>query len=102
VDCLAPRVVCLTFVVLLASTLDAAFTLYHLQAGIPEANPVMVLALTGGDRLFVSLKMAMTGLGTWLLAVHQHFPLAYRGLHGLALTYSVVLLYHLLLIYHVE
>jgi hypothetical protein len=101
-DCLAPRIVVLTLAVVLGSALDAGFTLHHLQAGITEANPVMALALTQGDTLFVGLKMALTGVGAWLLAAHQYFPLAYRGLRGLTLIYGAVLLYHLLLIYCVE
>jgi hypothetical protein len=39
----------------------------------------------------------LTGVGVWVLAAHQQFPLAQRGLHGVALGYGVVLLYHLVL-----
>jgi hypothetical protein len=36
-------------------------------------------------------------MGVWLLAAHQQFPLAQRGLHGLTLGYGVVLVSHLVL-----
>jgi len=57
----------------------------------------MALALTYGTPLFLQLKIGMTGGGVWLLAAHQQFPLARRGLHGLSLGYGVVLAYHLVL-----
>ena len=58
---------------------------------------MLALALTGGIALFLPLKIGLTGSGVWVLAAHQQWPLATRGLHGLALGYGIVLLYHLLL-----
>jgi hypothetical protein len=83
--------------VYVCSLLDALCTLRHLQQGGQEANPLLALALAGSTSLFLHLKICLTGLGVWLLAAHQQFPLAQRGLHGLTLLYGVVLVYHLLL-----
>ncbi len=97
VDCLARRTGVLAVLVFGGSLLDALCTLRHLHQGGQEANPLLALALTGGPALFLPLKIGLTGSGVWLLAAHQQFPLAQRGLHGLPLLYGVVLVYHLIL-----
>jgi Domain of unknown function (DUF5658) len=94
VDCPAPRVVVLLLAVLICSVLDAFFTLLFLERGGEEANPVMALVLAHGTIPFVALKMALTGIGVWFLAAHQHFPLAFKGLHILAGGYALLLFIH--------
>jgi hypothetical protein len=89
--------VVLALLVFVGSLLDALFTLRHLHQGGQEANPLLALALTDGTALFLHLKISLTGVGVWMLAAHQQFPLAARGLHGLALGYGAVLVYHLVL-----
>jgi hypothetical protein len=89
----------LAVLVYVGSILDAVLTLLHLQDGGTEANPLMHLALTQGPTVFVTCKLSITGVVVWFLAVHQQFPLAARGLHGLALGYGVVLAYHLALVW---
>ncbi len=91
VDCLAGRVVGLVILVYVCSLLDAFLTLLYVENGGSEANPLMHLALAHGPTVFVALKLSLTGVAVWWLAVHQHFPLAARGLRGLALGYGVVL-----------
>jgi len=97
VDCLARRTVVLALLFVVGSALDALLTLVHLADGAATANPVMSLALTHSDGLFLALKLSLTGMSAWFLAAHQHFPLAQRGLYGLVLGYGVVLVYQLLL-----
>jgi hypothetical protein len=94
VDCPAPRVVLLLGVVLLSSLLDAVLTLLFLERGGAEANPVMALVLAYGPAPFMGLKMALTGIGVWFLAAHQHFPLAVKGLHILTGGYALLLCIH--------
>jgi hypothetical protein len=84
----------LLFFVLAASALDALCTLLFIERGGHESNPFMALLLSYGETPFVGIKMALTGLGAWLLAVHQCFPLASRGLHALAGGYLGLLLIH--------
>jgi hypothetical protein len=86
--------------VVVGSVLDAVLTLLHLEAGGSEANPLMHLALAHGPTTFVACKLSLTGGAVWWLAAHQHFPLATRGLHGFAMGYGAVLVYHLLLSWH--
>jgi hypothetical protein len=80
------------------SLLDALLTLLHLEDGGCEANPLMSVALEHGTTLFVVVKLSITCVAAWYLAVHQQFPLASRGLHGLALGYGVLLAYDLVLV----
>jgi uncharacterized protein DUF5658 len=98
VDCLARRIVALAVLICVGSLLDALLTLLHLEDGGGEANPLMHMALAHGTTLFVVLKLSITCVAAWFLAAHQQFPLAYRGLHGLALSYGVLLAYHLTLV----
>ncbi len=98
VDCVAPRSMVLALIVLIASALDAWLTIEHLQRGGGEANPVMAFVLTYGDVPFIIVKMAITSVGAWLLAIHQGFPLAWKGLHVLAMIYLLLMGYHLFLL----
>jgi uncharacterized protein DUF5658 len=84
----------LFFCVLGASLLDALFTLVFIQNGGAEANPFMSFVLNLGQTPFMGIKMALTGLGAWLLVAHQYFPMAYRALLVLAGSYLGVLLMH--------
>jgi Domain of unknown function (DUF5658) len=94
VDCASRRAVALLFFVLGASALDALCTLLFLQRGGQEANPFMALMLSYGQTSFVGLKMAFTGIGAWFLVAHYYFPMAYRGLLGLAGGYIGLLFLH--------
>jgi Domain of unknown function (DUF5658) len=98
VDCPSQSAVGLLFFVLGASALDALCTLLFLQRGGQEANPFMAIALSYGQVPFVGIKMALTGLGAWLLVAHYYFPMAYRGLLGLAGGYTGLLLVHVVLL----
>lgn len=94
VDCPAPRVVVLVCAVVVASTLDAFFTLLHVEQGGQEGNPLMALALAHSPMTFIGLKISLTNVSAWLLAVHQQFMLAYTGLHAVTVLYLMLLGYH--------
>ena len=97
VDALAGRVVALAVFVSVCSILDALLTLLYLEDGGREANPLLALLLVHTPTLFLPLKITITGAAVWFLAAHQQWPLAVRGLSGLALGYGAVLVYHLVL-----
>ena len=101
VDCLARPTVALAFLVVVGSVLDALLTLLYLQEGGSEANPLMDLTLAHSQTLFLALKIGITGPAVWFLAAHQQWPLAARGLSGLALGYGAVLVSHLVLAWRV-
>jgi hypothetical protein len=97
-DCPSRRAVVLLLFVLAASALDALCTLLFLQRGGQEANPFMALVLSYGQTPFVGLKMALTGISAWFLVAHHYFPMAYRGLLGLAGGYIGLLVLHAVLL----
>ena len=94
---LARRTVILALCVFISSLLDALLTLGHLAHGGAEANPWLASALTYSTTRFLLLKMGLTGAGVWILAAYHQYPLAARGLNGVAVVYGAVLVYHLLL-----
>jgi hypothetical protein len=99
VDCPAPSVIALVLWVTVCSALDALLTLLYMANGGGEANPLMALALNYGDATFVSLKMSVTCVGTWLLSVLQQFPLAYIVLYGVTLMYLGIMGIHAMLLF---
>jgi hypothetical protein len=84
--------------VTLASLLDAYCTLVYIQAGGREANPLMTLALQGGEGIFIFVKMLLTGYGSYLLARCWYSPLAMKSLYCLSLIYAGLLLVHVSLL----
>jgi len=94
VDCPSQHAALLFFFVVGASGLDALLTLLFIQNGGGEANPLMCFVLSHGQTSFMGIKMGLTGLGAWFLVAHQYFPMAYRGLLGLAGGYIGILFIH--------
>jgi hypothetical protein len=84
--------------VLALSLCDMVFTLFHLQAGGTEANPVMAWTLEwGGHGGFKAVKIATTIVGLLVLLVHVRFRRV-RTLLSLAfLVYASVFGFHLYL-----
>jgi hypothetical protein len=77
---------------------DSFFTIYHLQNGGVEINPVADLMLTTGRVGFVVLKSVLIALPLIVLCVHKNFALARAGLWIAAATYTLLFLYHLSLL----
>ncbi|HZN58819.1 MAG TPA: DUF5658 family protein [Planctomycetota bacterium] len=98
VDCPSASISTLTIIVVLLSTIDAFFTLLHIQAGGTEANPVMRAALAMGIPVFVSLKAWITCVGALVLALHERFRLGRIGMSVAVACYAALLIYHVLLL----
>lgn len=95
VDCLSPRTFALTLLIFTLSTLDAIFTLIHLQNGGSELNPLMRQVIQRGFQSFVIIKSLGVGLMGCFLAMHQNFKISFYGMHVLTAIYSILLAYHL-------
>lgn len=81
---------------LLLNALDAGFTLFWvLSAQATEANPFMATALDVHPVMFVVTKVALVGMGSWLLWRHKKRPLAVVSMFAAFIVYYAVLLYHL-------
>ncbi len=77
---------------------DSFFTIYHLQNGGVELNPVADWMLKTGRLGFVVLKSALIALPLVVLCVHKNFALARAGLWIAAGIYTALLVYHITLL----
>ena len=97
-DVYGPGVAANVVIVMTGCVMDALLTLYLLDKGAVEVNPLMALALLFGVRQFVLLKVVLTGLCLLLLTVHHRF-LLYRWLRVHQLLACLALIYLTLLLY---
>ncbi len=96
VDRLSVRAFVLALLIFTLSTLDAFFTMIHLQNGGSELNPLMRQIIQTGFEWFILFKSLGIGILAWLLAIHQNFRISFYGMHVLTAIYSLLLGHHLL------
>lgn len=77
---------------------DSFFTLWHLQSGGLELNPVAGVLLKTGRFGFVFWKSMMIAAALIVLVVHKNFWMARLGLWVSAVGYTLLNLYHLSLL----
>ena len=77
---------------------DSFFTLYHLQSGGIELNPVAALMLSSGRTGFVCWKSLLISVPLIVLCLHKNFPLARIGIWTAAAAYTTLFGYHLFLL----
>jgi hypothetical protein len=78
--------------VLVINILDAVFTSVWVASGVAtEGNPVMAAAMQYGFGPFVLGKVALVGLGVFLLHRHRNEAFARRAFIPAALLYSFVM-----------
>lgn len=82
----------------LMNVADSFFTLYHLQAGGIELNPIAQALLNLGRVDFVLWKSVMISLALIVLCVHKNFGLARWGLVAATATYTALFGWHLFLL----
>ena len=95
VDCLSLRTIVLTLIIFILSTLDAIFTLLHLENGAFELNPLMEQIIQSGFESFFIIKSLGIGLIACFLAIHQNFNISFYGMHASATIYIILSVYHL-------
>lgn len=95
VDRYRRRVVLLVAWVALMNIGDSFFTLWHLQSGGIELNPVAAALLRSGRLGFVFWKSLMIALALLVLVLHKNFWMARVGLWISAGGYTLLNLYHL-------
>ena len=82
--------------VLVLNLVDAVFTLAWVHFGLArEANTLIDELVNEHTVAFVLVKMALVGLGSWLLWLHRTRPAAVIGIFTVFLAYYLVVLYHL-------
>ena len=83
---------------LVLTTLDALFTLYHVSRGAREINPTMNYLLRLGVNEFFYVKYIVTCLCLIFLCLHKNFPWVKEIIVTLILVYIFVISWHLYLI----
>jgi hypothetical protein len=82
--------------VLVLNLLDALFTLVWVRSGLArEANPLIEQLVNEHAVGFVVVKLALVGLGSWLLWNRRGQPGAVIAIFTAFFVYYLVLLYHL-------
>ena len=98
VDLYDARLLLLAGWVALMNCLDSFFTLYHLQSGGIELNPVADALLRTGRESFVVWKSALISVALLVLCLHKNFSLARIGLAAATATYTLLVGYHIWLL----
>lgn len=82
--------------VVIMNLVDAVLTLAWVRAGFAnEANPLLDEIVEEHAMFFVLGKLALVFLGTTLLWMQRHRPLAVVGIFAAFMVYYAVLLHHL-------
>ncbi|MFT7670904.1 MAG: hypothetical protein ACI8X5_003617 [Planctomycetota bacterium] len=98
VDVYKPSILILLLWVGLMNAADSAFTIYHLQVGGIELNPIAAMLLETGRLGFVFGKAGMITLALLVLCLHKNFYLARWGLFASVATYTTLVCYHIWLL----
>jgi len=93
------RTIALTLIIFAFSTLDAIFTIGHLEYGGSELNPLMEQLIQSGFQSVIIIKSPCIGLLACFLASHQNFKISFYGMHALATIYIAMLGCHLICSY---
>ena len=88
----------LILILMICIFLDAASTLYILDHGGNEVNPIMASALQRGVGWFLMVKLGPLPLAFLLLSIHRYFSWVRYALIFLVLVYGTLALYHISLL----
>jgi Domain of unknown function (DUF5658) len=81
---------------LVLNLLDAIFTLFWINAGLAsEANALMRDLVNHHPVIFVTVKLALVALGSYLLWARRESPSAIIAIFAMFFVYYLVLLHHL-------
>jgi hypothetical protein len=79
---------------------DAVATMQHIGRGVAaEGNPLMDSLIQRNAILFFMVKMAVTALGLMVCYSYSHLRTARMGIKMVFVLYSVVSVYHILIVY---
>lgn len=99
VDRLGKRVWTVIGTVMFLSILDSLFTLYFLNRGFQEINPVMNFALFISKPAFILIKYALTIIGILLIAIHKRFIFVKELMILIIVMYTLLNCYHIYLFF---
>ncbi len=91
------RVVVLGLAIITLNLVDAFATLYHLEHGASELNPLMQAVLRQGPVWFLAVKHTLVAVGVMGIAAHPRLRAARVALWILFSLYAVIAAYQLFL-----
>lgn len=98
------RLAFLVIGIVILSTCDIFFTLYHIDHGAVEQNPLMDYLLGKGIEYFVVVKSLLVGIGTIGIIIVQPHNRRY-GQIGLVIcfyVYAMIIVYHIVLLIYIK
>jgi len=101
VDIHETRIFILFSLTVLLSAIDAMLTLFIINNGGEEINPVMLYLLNTDVAVFFWVKFFMTSFGMLFLVSHKHF-LIYQIIRGYHIMYAVFTTYVVLVLYEIS
>ena len=97
VDRYGQRLFIVLIVIILLGLADGYFTLFFVENGAGEMNPLMNYVLMVGNKTFFVIKYLLTTLGLILLCIYKNHKSVRRVLGLICILYTIILANHILL-----
>lgn len=92
-DRYSPRIFAAIIVILSLSVLDALFTLFLIEQGSSELNPVMALSLKGGPFIFFAVKYSLTSMAVVIFLIFKNTHIRRIGRYTTSIFSWVIALF---------
>ena len=102
VDCYGQSLFFYLLVIAGLNILDAFFTIIILESGGWEVNPIVRWAIDSYGSNAWCLKFAVVSCGAILLCLHSHFRMAKVSIMVIAVLFSGIVMYQLLLLRYIS
>jgi len=85
--------------IILLSIFDAYFTIFHVEQGAREINPLMDFLMGYGNIHFFAIKYILTALGLLVLCIYKNLIIARTIIIGIFFLYLTVFANHIFLFF---
>ena len=92
-DRYSPKIFAAIMAILFLSVLDALFTLFLIEHGSTELNPVMALSLKGGPFTFFAVKYGLTSMAVIIFLIFKNHYIRKLGLYTTSIFSWVIALF---------
>ena len=92
-DRYSPKIFAAIMAILFLSVLDAFFTLFLIEHGSTELNPVMALTLKGGPFTFFAVKYGLTSMAVIIFLIFKNYYIRKLGLYTTSIFSWVIVLF---------
>ena len=92
-DRYSPKIFAAIMAILFLSVLDALFTLFLIEHGSTELNPIMALSLKGGPFTFFAVKYSLTSMAVIIFLIFKNTTISKLGLRTNSIFSWVIALF---------